>query len=90
MLFSMAFTVGNIPYGALTARLTKDYQVRSKLSAWRMTLGIIGGLVAVGSARPMSEYFTRTTGSEAQAWFLTACVLAVIIMAIALIITFLG
>jgi GPH family glycoside/pentoside/hexuronide:cation symporter len=89
VLFSMSFTVGNIPYGALTARLSKDYLVRSKLSAWRMTLGILGGMIAVGSARPLSETFTKMTGSETQGWFFTACVLAGL-MAVALLITFLG
>lgn len=89
VLFSMSFTLGNIPYGALTARLSKDYHVRSKLSAWRMTLGIIGGMIAVGSARPLSGIFTNMTGSESQGWFLTACVLMGL-MTLALLGTFLG
>lgn len=88
ILFGMAFTFGNVPYGALTASLTEDYNVRGKLTGWRMTLGIIGGMVAVGAARPLTDMLTAQTGDEAQAWFYTACIYAVV-AGLALLITFL-
>ncbi|MFK7972455.1 MAG: MFS transporter [Bacteroidia bacterium] len=88
ILFGMAFTMGNVPYGALTARLTNDYHERGRLTSWRMTLGIIGGMVAVLIARPLTDALTAQTGDEALAWFITAGILGGI-MAIALLLTFL-
>lgn len=87
ILFGMAFTLGNVPYGALTASLTQDYTERSKLTSWRMTSGIIGGIIAVGLARPLAGIFTETTGSKEMGWFYTAVCMAVF-MSVALLATF--
>jgi GPH family glycoside/pentoside/hexuronide:cation symporter len=54
ILFSTAITVVNIPYGALTAVLTQDAQVRSRLTAFRMTFALIGTLAAAGATKPLA------------------------------------
>jgi len=40
MLFDTAWTITNVPYYALTAELTDDYDERSSLTAYRMVLGV--------------------------------------------------
>lgn len=57
ILFCTALSVVNIPYGALTAALTRDSRARSSLSAWRMSLALVGTLVAAGVTRPLVGLF---------------------------------
>lgn len=51
ILFCTALSVANIPYTALSASITLDSRARSSLSAWRMSLAIVGTLVAAGATR---------------------------------------
>jgi Na+/melibiose symporter-like transporter len=51
VLFCTALSVANIPYTALSASITLDSRARSSLSAWRMSLAILGTLVAAGATR---------------------------------------
>jgi GPH family glycoside/pentoside/hexuronide:cation symporter len=51
ILFCTALSVANIPYTALSASITLDSRARSSLSAWRMTLALVGTLVAAGATR---------------------------------------
>jgi len=53
ILFCTALSVANIPYTALSASITLDSRARSSLSAWRMSLAILGTLVAAGATRPL-------------------------------------
>lgn len=46
LLFSICFTAFNIPYAALTAVMTEDYNERGKLTGFRMTFALIGGIIA--------------------------------------------
>jgi GPH family glycoside/pentoside/hexuronide:cation symporter len=47
--FGILYTVVTIPYSALTASLTDDYEVRTKLSTWRMGCAFAGAAaVTVG------------------------------------------
>ncbi|MEL7530699.1 MAG: MFS transporter [Bacteroidota bacterium] len=46
LLFSIFFTAFNIPYAALTAVMTEDYNERGKLTGFRMTFALIGGIIA--------------------------------------------
>ncbi len=48
ILFCTALSVANIPYTALSASITLDSRARSSLAAWRMSLAILGTLVAAG------------------------------------------
>jgi GPH family glycoside/pentoside/hexuronide:cation symporter len=40
VLFDTVWTLTNVPYYALTAELTDDYDERASLTAWRMVLGV--------------------------------------------------
>ena len=51
-LFGILYTVVTIPYSALTASLTDDYQERTRLSTFRMAFAFSGALiVSVGVAQ---------------------------------------
>ena len=45
ILFGIAYTVVGLPYSTLTARLTQDYDERTRLSTIRMACAFSGGLV---------------------------------------------
>ncbi len=46
VLLDTAFTAVNVPYAALTAELTQDYDERTRLSSVRMSFSILGGVLA--------------------------------------------
>ena len=46
MLFDTCFTLMTVPYSALTAGFTDDYDERTALTGWRMATSMLGGLVA--------------------------------------------
>ncbi len=46
LLFNIAFTAVNVPYTALTAELTQDYDERTSLNAFRFAFSIGGSIVA--------------------------------------------
>ncbi len=50
-----AYTVVNVPYGALTASLTMDSRERSSLTGFRMFSAILGTLVVAGVTKPLAE-----------------------------------
>ncbi len=50
LLMNTAFTVYNVPYSALSADLTTDYDERTSLSGFRMFFSMLGYLIAAGLA----------------------------------------
>jgi GPH family glycoside/pentoside/hexuronide:cation symporter len=48
MLFQVFFTVVNLPYTTLTAELTKDYDERTELTAFRLASSLFGAISALG------------------------------------------
>ncbi len=46
VFLDFAFTAVNVPYAALTAELTQDYDERTRLSSVRMSFSILGGVLA--------------------------------------------
>ncbi len=46
VLYDTCFTLMTVPYGALTAELSDDYDERTELTGWRMATSMLGGLVA--------------------------------------------
>ena len=46
LFFGMAFTALNVPYGTLTALMTNDYGERARLTGFRMTFAMLGGITA--------------------------------------------
>ncbi|MXY04918.1 MAG: MFS transporter [Gammaproteobacteria bacterium] len=61
--FSIAFTVVSVPYSALTASLTADYQERTVLSTIRMACAFGGGLaISVGMPILVGTFDTEAEG----------------------------
>jgi len=58
LLFSTAYSLINIPYGALTANMTQDAKERSSLTAFRMMFAIIGTLIVAGGTLPLVGLFS--------------------------------
>lgn len=57
LFFSAAYSVVNIPYGALTANLTLDTHERSALTGFRMMFAILGTLMVAGTIKPLVAMF---------------------------------
>jgi len=57
LIFCTAYTVVNIPYGAITASMTLDSHERSSITGYRMFFAILGTLVVAGATRPLVARF---------------------------------
>jgi GPH family glycoside/pentoside/hexuronide:cation symporter len=63
VLLTTAYTVVNIPYGALTPDLTRDYDEQTSLNAFRMSFAVIGTLIGAGAALPIiNSAVSRSAG----------------------------
>lgn len=81
MLFNLAFTIGNVPYGTLVASLTNNYSERSRLAGFRMTLGIMGGLVGAALAANLLAKW----GEDNSAYFNAALIFGAAVIVTSLI-----
>lgn len=68
LLFDTFYTVVNVPYTAMTAELTRDYNERTSLNSFRFAFSIAGSLVAVISQGVIVGALTPALGKQ-QAWF---------------------
>ncbi len=67
-LMTTSYTIVNIPYGALTPDLTKDYNQQTVLNGYRMSFAVVGTLIAAGAAIPIIGLFkSKTTGYTGMA-----------------------
>jgi GPH family glycoside/pentoside/hexuronide:cation symporter len=57
LLFRTAYTVVNIPYVALSARMTSDSHIRSRLAGARMLFAILTGLGLAAATLPLVTQF---------------------------------
>jgi glycoside/pentoside/hexuronide:cation symporter, GPH family len=63
LLFDTAYTAVNVPYSALTPELTEDYDERTHLSGFRMSVSMAGGLIAAVAVPLLAGAFPeRKTG----------------------------
>jgi GPH family glycoside/pentoside/hexuronide:cation symporter len=82
-LFGIFYTVVTIPYSALTASLTDDYQERTRLSTFRMAFAFSGALiVSVGVAQ-----WVRMFANPAEGYVLIMSIFACV-ATLLLLITF--
>jgi GPH family glycoside/pentoside/hexuronide:cation symporter len=56
-LLNTAYTMVNIPYGALTPDLTGDYNERTSLNGYRMIFAVIGTFLGAGLVLPLVTAF---------------------------------
>jgi len=57
-LFCTLYAIINVPYGSLTASLTKNIHERSKLTAYRMSFALLGSLLVAGITKPVVSLFS--------------------------------
>ena len=57
MVFRTLYTVANVPYSALSAAITRDGRVRSKLAAARMLAAVVAGLLAAALTFRLAAWF---------------------------------
>lgn len=55
LAFNTVYTLINVPYAALTAELTEDYDERSSLVGWRMTFSILASLITGATFKIVAE-----------------------------------
>ena len=94
MFYDTVATFTYMPYFALTPALTKDYDERTSLTAYRMAFSIVGGLIAfVVPSLIISSFLPPNADiympANAKLFLLNGTIFAVI-SAFALLITFLG
>ena len=56
-LLNTAYTLINIPYGALLPELTPDYDQRTVLTGYRMTFAVVGTFIGAGAVLPIAGAF---------------------------------
>lgn len=59
LLLNTAYTVVNIPYGALTADITLSSKERSSITGYRMFFAIVATLFVAGATKPLSGMFEK-------------------------------
>jgi glycoside/pentoside/hexuronide:cation symporter, GPH family len=92
LIFNTVYTLINVPYAALTAELTQDYDERSSLVAWRMSFSILASLVTGAAFKVVAEqvFAPRLGAAEpnVQTGYLVAAVLWAVTMVIPPILLF--
>lgn len=83
-LVNTAYTLVNIPYGALTPELTEDYYERTVLNGFRMSFAVVGTFVGVAVVLPLVEFF----GGGRVAWMAMGGVTGGIMAVTTLIVVF--
>jgi GPH family glycoside/pentoside/hexuronide:cation symporter len=76
ILLKTAFTAVNVPYTTLTAELTHDYNERTRLTAYRFSFSILGGVAAVG----LQPVLVGLMPDERAGYLLAAAVWGVVIV----------
>jgi GPH family glycoside/pentoside/hexuronide:cation symporter len=76
-----AYSIISIPYGALTPELTKDYDERTSLNAFRMSFAVIGTFIGSQAVGPVRALFANPD----HGWIAVGAVMSVVISITALI-----
>lgn len=83
-LLCTAYTLVNIPYGALTPELTPDYHERTVLNAFRMSSAVVGTLVGAGLVLPI----VGLAENPVDGWTLMGAIMGGIMLATGLVTIF--
>ncbi len=83
-IVNTAYTLVNIPYGALTPELTEDYYERTVLNGFRMSFAVVGTFVGVAVVLPLVDLF----GGGRLAWTAMGAVTGGIMATTTLIVVF--
>lgn len=78
MLFWLLFTCCDIPYIALGAELTDDYNDRTKLRVWAQVFLGLGGLIVYSGTLLVVQWLTSILGDPTKAWAATGGIFGLI------------
>jgi glycoside/pentoside/hexuronide:cation symporter, GPH family len=78
LMLDLAFTVVNVPYTALTAELTRDYDERTSLNSYRFAFSITAGLLAAFFHPVIVNAVRAGGGTEQTGYMISALVWAVV------------
>ena len=81
ILMVTAYSIISIPYGALTPELTKDYDERTTLNAFRMSFAVVGTFVGSQAVGPVRGLFANADSG----WTAVGIAMGAVIMITALI-----
>ncbi len=65
-------TLLEVPYTALTAEMTQDYQERARLIGYRAIFSQFGSIIGAACPWLMIAYFTTISASDTAGWSITA------------------
>lgn len=74
LLFQVFYTVVNLPYTTLTAELTKDYDERTELTAFRLGSSLFGAIAALG----LGLVITQVIADQRQQYLVLGGICAVL------------
>ncbi|MBW4463509.1 MAG: MFS transporter [Nodosilinea sp. WJT8-NPBG4] len=74
LLFQVFYTVVNLPYTTLTAELTKDYDERTELTAFRLGSSLFGAIAALG----LGLVITQVVADQRQQYLILGGICAVL------------
>lgn len=80
-LMMMAYTVVNVPYGALVGVMSPNPKERTILGSYRFVAAFAGGILVVGIAEPMVAFFEGLEagpGTEAFGWQMALTVFGIL------------
>jgi len=84
LLFRTAYALLNVPYLAMTARISSDSRDRALIAGLRMVFGAVAAVTVALGTVPLGKWLTGSEG--ASAWFASACVFAGLGSAILLVV----
>ncbi len=80
LMMMMAYTVVNVPYGALLGVMSPNPKERTKLGSYRFIFAFAGSLVIVAIVEPLAIYFAALEsgpGTEAFGWQMAMTVVGI-------------
>ena len=77
LMLDTAFTIVNVPYTALTAELTRDYDERTSLNSYRFAFSIGSGLLAA-FFHPIIVNAFKPVGGEQLGYMVSAAIWAIV------------
>ncbi len=83
-LLNTAYTVVNIPYGALTPELTRDFRERTTLNGYRFSFAVIGTILGAAAVLPVVDL----AGGDRRLGFSLVGLLFGVVMAATILATF--
>ncbi len=75
ILFFSVFALVDVPYTALAAEMTQNYDERTALVSSRAVFGELGAIAGAGLPLLLVKHFTEALGSTKAGWSLTAALL---------------